>query len=612
MAQGMPDRMNLSADGHRIVTGSGSNNDFYNIDSIRTIHLIFPTTSWASTLASNYGTDYLLGATMIYNGDTLASQVGVQYRGQTSYMMNTAIKKSFNIAIDFEDPEQDINNFENLNLNCGFQDASFMREALMENLIQKYIPGLAVNWVNLYINGADYGLYTNVQQLNGDYLKDWFLTNNGTRWRAEKTIMGPGPGGGFGAGQSSLNYLGVDSSDYTPYYQLKKTSKANPWEDLIECADALNNTPLSALEDNVVNYLDLDRALWHIACEIIFSDDDSYIHKGGMDYYVYWEPETDRITPLEYDANSVMNDPNWNWSPFYKEADINFPLQNKLLAVPALCQRYLAHVRTIMEETFNPTFMEDYINYYDGIINAAVNADPVKIYTYSQYLTDVANLKTFVENRHTFYQGNVEINQVGLTISNTLYKNAGLAWDAVDPGESVVVNTSISGGGISGVNLYYGTGLVGLFTKVMMYDDGTHSDGAAGDGVYGANIPGYAAATDVRFYIQAIKNNTPLTQTYDPPGAEHDVYYYKVTGTATDIEGESSDLDNILSAYPNPSNGKFMIHGLDYNKEITLYNSEGKLLEQFYTNAMLLDFSKYTVGMYYLHNGDNRIKLMIQ
>jgi len=41
------------------------------------------------------------------------------------------------------------------------------------------------------------------------------------------------------------------------------------------------------------------------------------------------------------------------------------------------------------------------------------------------------------------------------------------------------------------------------FTSVTMYDDGVHGDGAAGDGVYGVEIPAQADATIVEFYVKA-------------------------------------------------------------------------------------------------------------
>ncbi|MFK7924689.1 MAG: lamin tail domain-containing protein, partial [Bacteroidia bacterium] len=47
-------------------------------------------------------------------------------------------------------------------------------------------------------------------------------------------------------------------------------------------------------------------------------------------------------------------------------------------------------------------------------------------------------------------------------------------------------------------------------------------------GVYGAEIPPFVAGTYVRYDIEAIANNTTLTATYMPKGAEHDVYIYQV------------------------------------------------------------------------------------
>jgi len=41
------------------------------------------------------------------------------------------------------------------------------------------------------------------------------------------------------------------------------------------------------------------------------------------------------------------------------------------------------------------------------------------------------------------------------------------------------------------------------FTSVTMYDNGAHGDGAAGDGVYGGEIPAQADATIVEFYVKA-------------------------------------------------------------------------------------------------------------
>lgn len=617
-AQSMPDQMVISDDGTRLSVGGQEPNDFYNIDSIRSINLIFDEPNYWSALTANYASKTDLAATMIYNGDTLAEQVGVRFKGQTSYMMNMTDKKSFNITIDYIDSSQDIHGYNTLNLNCGYEDPSFMRESVYENNIRKYIPGLAVNYVHLYLNGEDWGLYLNVQQLNKDYYKEWFMTNDGTSWRAEKEGFG-GPGGGdpFGAGYCSLNYLGTDSSDYTPYYQLKSTDLEDPWTDLINTTDVLNNTADASLEDAVNNVLDLDRTLWFLALEIIFSDDDSYVNKGGMDYYVYWEKETDRIVPMEYDGNSCMDPMHLSWTPFYHETDADYALLNVLLGNDNIRQRYLAHMRTILDELFNSDYMDAYIDAMDTRIDALVNADPKKIYTYAQYNADVTELKTFVEEHYNDFINNTEIDRLDPEISETLMYSAAGDWIAPLSMEAPVVTTNVyTESNINGVNLYYGTGLVGRFYPLQMFDDGAHNDGLFNDGTWGANLPAMPAGTDVRYYIEAIADDGFGTRKYDPVGAEHDVYYYQVRGN---VAVEDFIAETII-VYPNPATDmvQIILPSSNETADIELFSLGGNsVLNQLnYKSGAPINVSKIAPGCYFLHTKQNEVtaitKIIIQ
>ncbi|MBK7966494.1 MAG: CotH kinase family protein [Bacteroidetes bacterium] len=49
---------------------------------------------------------------------------------------------------------------------------------------KKHVPVAKTNFVKLYLNGANWGLYPNIQQLNKDYLEQWYLSNDGIWWRA--------------------------------------------------------------------------------------------------------------------------------------------------------------------------------------------------------------------------------------------------------------------------------------------------------------------------------------------------------------------------------------------------------------------------------------------
>ena len=533
-AQTLPEQIHFSGDNRRLITGGLPVEGFYDDAVVNTIELWFAQPNYWTLLISNYTSNTDIPATIVINGDTLASPAGVHFKGQTSYtqLPPSTQKKSFAIALDFVDANQDYDGYEAYNLNNCFDDPSFMREVAYYHQGRKHIPIAKANFSQLFINGENWGLYPSIQQLNGDFFEEWFLSNDGTRWRALKPGGGgPGsPGGPFGTGFSSLNWLGTaDSTEYKKYYTLKKANKANPWEDLITVCDVLNNTPLNNLDDALQPVFDVDRALWFLATEIIFSDDDSYVHKGGMDYYLYWEPETGRMTPQEVDGNTCMNLNFATWSPFYHETDIRYALLNRLLAVPELRQRYLAHMRTIIQESLVQEDMDALIEEYFSLVGGIVQADPKKLYTYNQFLTEKEALKNFVMQRRNFLLNNAAVNAQGPAISNVIFSAGAMPFAAPDAGQEVAVTAAVSSvSGISKVNLYYAPGFVGSFEKTPVFDDGNHGDGAAGDGIFGGTIPGFGNGSYVRFYIEAAADNGPKTVTYMPAGAEHDVFIYQV------------------------------------------------------------------------------------
>ena len=541
-AQHLPERFSISTDGKRLITGGDKPlTGFYDQSSVKKVELTFAQADYWTQLTANYASKTNILATLTYDGKVY-SNVGVRFRGNTSYQWVTGQKKSFSIEMDFRDSTQDLKGYKTLHFNNAYEDPSMIREVLYLNFNRRHIPAAKANFIQLIINGQNWGEYPNVQVLNGAFMEEWFLSKDGTRWRAERSSGGAG-GGGFGAGTSTLNFLGTDTAVYKPNYTLKQANKANVWQDLVNACQALN-TPVEA---DLKKVFDTDRALWFVAHEIIFGDDDSYVNKGGMDYYVFWDKETNRIVPIEYDGNSAFNSIAATWSPFLKETNIQFPIMNKLFGVPALRQRYLAHIRTMIEEDLDPSVFNTKIDFFCDQIDTFVLNDPKKNTTYSQFSNDRTNLRFWLANRRATLLSNAEVNRVAPTVANVVFSANNTPFTKPNANQTVKVTAKATHtAGISGVNLYYGTGLDGYFDKTLMYDDGAHGDGAANDGNFGGTIPGYAKGTYIRFYIEAAANDAAKTVTYMPKGAEHDVFIYQVNFTGSAVT--SVTVNEIMAA----------------------------------------------------------------
>jgi spore coat protein CotH len=173
---------------------------FFDSMVVRTIDLTFPEANWQTLLTANYNTGSNLLATLALGGTNYPG-VGVRYRGNTSYTQSGA-KKSLNIEINATNADARLMAYKTINLNNAAGDNTIMREPIYFNAMQTYAVCPKATFAKLYINGAFWGVYSCVQQEDGQLIKQWFPSNDGDRWRAANMAGQTGgtgvPGGGGG------------------------------------------------------------------------------------------------------------------------------------------------------------------------------------------------------------------------------------------------------------------------------------------------------------------------------------------------------------------------------------------------------------------------------
>jgi len=587
VAQSFPQEYWIS-DNDILYQGGKIQNPFYHLSNIAKIDLLFEQEDFWEQLKENYYSETPIVAGLKYN-DVFVGNVGVRFRGNTSYIMiPQSEKKSFKIDVDFVDEDLALEGYKNLRFNNSHLDPSFMREVLYCKLASRYIPIAKANFIHLYINGEDWGLYPNVQHLDKTFLEEWFLSNDGAFFRA--TVDEVSGSSNWGDGTSALNYLGMDTVLYQEYYTLKSSDIDSSWSKLVDACYALDKVGELNVE-NAENYLDIDKILWFLAVENIFTDDDSYVEKGKMDYMAYYEPETGRLSSIEYDGNSTFQSEdatNTTWGPFKNVNNVNYPLLSKLLNIPAYRQRYLAHYRTILNEVFHPGVIDSLIDELDAQIADLVENDPKKLYSYDAYRESISELKDFADNRRNYLFSYLEVLENAPDIQSVQFFNNNME-EGVSPykQESVHVQATISDDvTVREANLYYSSDIVGKFEKISMFDDGMHNDGSAKDHTFGAEIPEMEEGTWVRFYIEAVANTKSKSVSYSPAGAEHDVFVYQVKSTLS----ENGVVINELMA----DNGS------------TATDEEGKYedwVELFNTNDFEMD-----LGGYYLSDDADELQ----
>ena len=141
---------------------------FYDMGTVRTLFFEFEDADWEKEMAEFYHTDVEVPAKLTVDGKVYPD-VGVAFRGATSFMMAPeGGKRSLDVSINFQHDDQRLYSYRSLNLLNASGDPTMMRTALYHYIARQYIPAPKANWVRVVINGKNWGLYVNTQQINSD------------------------------------------------------------------------------------------------------------------------------------------------------------------------------------------------------------------------------------------------------------------------------------------------------------------------------------------------------------------------------------------------------------------------------------------------------------
>ena len=413
----------------------------YDARTLRTFFLEFEGDDWEAELSAFAHTDVEIPATLTIDGQRFRD-VGVHFRGASSLMaVPEGRKRSLNLSLDFVNDNQAFRGYRTFNLLNSHTDPTFLRTMLYLQAARDLMPAPQANYVRVVINGESWGIYVSAQQFNKDFLRDFYKTTEGARWKV------PGSPGGRGG----LEYLGDDPAPYKRIYEIKSKDDAASWQALVTLTRVLNETPAEQLEAALTPMLDIDETLRFLALEATLVNGDGYWVRAS-DYSLYRDP-AGRFHVIPHDANETFGPggsggrggprgagPGGGFGPPRGRGpmaggpgregggpgrgpgaappggrgggpeldplvgldDATKPLRSKLLAVPALQTRYLHYVRQIANIWLDWSNVESLARRYQSLIAADVKADTRKLDSDEAFDNGVALLKLFIERRRAY------------------------------------------------------------------------------------------------------------------------------------------------------------------------------------------------------------------
>lgn len=516
-------------------------NSFYDPQVIQEIKIFFSQSDWDYRMdTAKAGSDsYLMADSMVVNGVRLDS-IGVQYKGNSSYDA-TYVKNPLHISLD-EFAVRDYQGITDFKLSNGYGDPSQIRECLSYSILKNYMHCSEANFAKVYINNQYIGLYSNVENVGKKFCLNHFGSSNGIFIKGNPVVT-PGP-----TTKSNLKFLnGTDSSSYFNYYEMKSDYG---WNDLMRICDTISNHPAS-----LATIMDLDRAIWMLAFNNLLVNLDSYSGVFCQNYYLYKDAEG-IYNPVVWDLNmsfgafpyigsgatgmgglTVTN--MVQLTPLAHQTDPFWPLLNAVLNQAETRRMFIAHMKTISEEMLESGVYLSRANQFRNMIETSIVADTNCFFSYQEYVMSMTDNTTvgsyqvpgiggLMGPRISYLQSTPEFSAVGPVISNPVP-----AINNPIANSNFTMTVSISNA--SNASLYYRNEGSLHFQKAVLLDDGLHSDGNAGDGVYGAEI--FMGPNSIDYYVYAENANAGK---FLPVRAAHEFF-------SLDAQTSSGNLGVVLN-----------------------------------------------------------------
>lgn len=525
---------------------SAKGQSFYDLNTIQDIRIYFGYANWDYRMDTAYAGagEYTSADSVVINGTALLN-CGVRYKGNSSYDP-ARIKNPLHIKLD-EYVDQNYQGYEDVKLGNGYSDNSMLREPLSFNILRQYMDAPKSNFARVYINGSYYGVMNNTESIDANFLLDRYYSGKHTFVKCNP-VGSPGVGNG-----SNLGYNGTNVSSYNTVYELKSDTG---WSELFQLCDTLNNH-FSAFD----SIADIDRFIWMLAFNNALVNLDSYSGTFRQNYYLYrnhagqWIPTiwdlnmsfggfaiaggtTSNLTPTTMQTMSYTLHKNEN----------GWPLIYKLLNDAYYSKMYYAHLRTINNENFANAAYKTTASSLHGLIDSVVVNDANYLGAYADFQHSLDSNTTIIAtggacpgiyplmDARSAYLANV------LSAAPPVITNV-----SSGSGTTYASSTTITGTVTNGTAVYLGYryNKADRFSRVLMYDDGAHGDGAANDNVFGASIT--LNSLSVQYYIYAENSSTGA---FSPERAEYE--FYAITPSITNATGSQIVLNEITA---NNSNG---------------------------------------------------------
>jgi len=380
------------------------NNTLFDDTRLSSIYVTIPADS-LEVIYDSVLSDHYYMARFIFDDtqhrDTLEN-IGFRLRGNTSRYSQ---KKSFKISFNEYVPGRKYQGVKKINLNGEHNDPTLIREKLFYDLWKK--AGMVERrtcFVKVFINQTYYGLYTNLEEMEKEWLSLVYPDNGGNLYKCTY------PADLVYLGNDQQVYKDLENSSVTGgrVYDLQTNKSEDDYTRLVELIAVLDQPVDSQFVTEISGILNTDHYLKSLAMDVATGNWDDYGYNKN-NYYLYDNPYNGRFDIIAYDPDNTFGidwfNIDWgirdcrNWI----NHNIELPLAQKMMAVPGFFSRYKLFLDTIANTVIHPDSVFPRIDAMKQLIQHAAEADTYRTLDYGYTIADFNDSYTEALGAHVKY-----------------------------------------------------------------------------------------------------------------------------------------------------------------------------------------------------------------
>jgi hypothetical protein len=381
-----------------------SQNTLFDDTRLSAIYITIPADSLAVLYDSVLSDHYYL-ARFIFddneNRDTL-DNVGFRLRGNTSRYSK---KKSFKISFNEYVSGRKYQGVKKINLNGEHNDPTMIREKLFYDIWKN--AGMVkrrTSFIKMYINGSYYGLYTNLEEMEKEWLTLVYPMSGGNLFKCTY----PADLAYHGSNEQTYKDLENETVTGGRVYELQTNKSQDDYSRLVEMITILNQQPAGNFAQDVSTLLNVDHFLKALALDVATGNWDDYGYNRN-NYYLYENPTDSKFDFITYDPDNTFG---VDWSGIdwaardcrnWINKKISLPLAQKLLAVPAFYEKYKLFLDTIARTVIDPDTVFPRIEAMKQLVWQAAVEDNYRTLDYGYTIADFDNAFIQAIDDHTPY-----------------------------------------------------------------------------------------------------------------------------------------------------------------------------------------------------------------